>query len=96
MMRLCCLQFPDQPAILQFELSELDDVHGLVAFGDAGEKVFFVMVWGGIFGFRVFDLLDTVLQSLDFELVTLLVVVAFLYLLEPHSQKIKNNTKLRG
>jgi hypothetical protein len=54
------------------------------------------MVWGGIFGFRVFNLLDTVLQSLDFELVTLLVVVAFLYLLEPHSQKIKNNTKMRG
>jgi hypothetical protein len=31
------LKFFDEPAVLEFELSELDGVHGLVAFGNARE-----------------------------------------------------------
>jgi hypothetical protein len=79
------LQFFYQSAVLQFELSQLDNVHGLVALGNARKEIFFVVFHvSSIFLFAVLDLLDSNLKSLNFKFMAVFVVRAFLYFFEPH------------
>jgi hypothetical protein len=87
-MGFCLLQFFYESAVLQFELSQLDNVHGLVAFGNARKEILFVFVFViGDFLFGVLDLLDSSLKSLNFNLMAVFVVKAFLYFFEPHWTK---------
>jgi hypothetical protein len=79
------LQFFYESAVLQFELSQLDNVHGLVALGNARKEIFFVVFHvSSIFLFAVLDLLDSNLKSLNFKFMAVFVVRAFLYFFEPH------------
>jgi hypothetical protein len=91
-MGFCLLQFFYESAVLEFELSQLYNVRGSIAFGNARKKILFVFIFVfvfviGIFLFGVLDLLDSSLKSLNFNLMAVFVVRAFLNFFEPHWAK---------
>jgi hypothetical protein len=74
----------DEPAVLEFDLFFSDNIKGLVSFANSRKEVFFFIMmnelWHGSF-----YLFDFVLESFDFNEMSLLVIETFLYFFKAHS-----------